>query len=529
MRHSEHCKKCKSVFLNSLEMEFGKVTDQWQSGWPYKIDDVLGLLDLDKKTAKSLGSIYRALQNYRGYQDFVCARRFPSSDYYIKRLNCLVEFDESQHFTAPRALALRLYPRTVQPGFDKEEWLNRCNTLNRHDNHPPYRDEQRAWYDTLRDILPACFGMNPTIRILAKEFIWCEDETKTAMIFRDYIGEYCVNNTKKKKFKKKIDLNLVKRNHARQAIAKIDKEGFPPGRAAKSTYLLFNRKYYPAKYVLGEAYKIATNKPLSPDDFHGGDSTAKRLSDLGFTVVRNGNSWNAEQSNGYKRLFRIFLKGTYDREKQEHNGSGFARWVIKNGNMSKERLCSIFSKLDELKGSYQNSVLLFPACTLVIKDAKDFRQWKSFLQKKSQGATIILGVMDLTRSNKSKEFTAVYNNGRYTEIDAGKPQSKLSCGNGWAYISSNINNHEYERDPGKFCFDLGHGAYTGRYKGTLRKISRLKNVIVVLTAWYKSPPSISWIYKKGKELPPKIKPLYTEHMDLIDEIRYPFVKNLFKQ
>jgi hypothetical protein len=167
--------------LNALKKRFGEVTHQWQSGWPYKLNDVIDLPNLDQKTATSIRKLYESLQNYRGFKDFVRARGFPSSDYYVKKLNCLVEIDESQHFTAPRALSLRLYPGTIQLGFDKNEWLSRCIALDRHDNHPPDRDEKRAWYDTLRDLLPAYFGMNPTIRILAKEMVWCEENSKKIM------------------------------------------------------------------------------------------------------------------------------------------------------------------------------------------------------------------------------------------------------------------------------------------------------------------------------------------------------------
>jgi len=48
-----------------------------------------------------------------------------------------------------------------------------CEKINAKDNDPPYRDEQRAWYDTLRDFLPSILGLNPTIRLYAKDFVWC--------------------------------------------------------------------------------------------------------------------------------------------------------------------------------------------------------------------------------------------------------------------------------------------------------------------------------------------------------------------
>jgi hypothetical protein len=33
-----------------------------------------------------------------------------------------------------------------------------CEEINAKDNYPPYRDEQRAWYDTLRDFLASDKG-----------------------------------------------------------------------------------------------------------------------------------------------------------------------------------------------------------------------------------------------------------------------------------------------------------------------------------------------------------------------------------
>jgi hypothetical protein len=58
-------------------------------------------------------------------------------------------------------------------GFSRERWLQLCAELNRHDNSPPYRDEQRAWFDTLRDFAPACLGLQPVARIYAGAAIWC--------------------------------------------------------------------------------------------------------------------------------------------------------------------------------------------------------------------------------------------------------------------------------------------------------------------------------------------------------------------
>lgn len=178
MTHRESCPKCKAAFIKALKKEFGNIIEQWHSGWPCKIEDVIAQPKINGSIAKSLEEIFRTLQKHRGHKIFIRTSKLPPSDYFIKSRNCLVEFDESQHFTAPRGYTLTLYPKREKLGFDRKKWINRCNTLNRHDNDPAFRDEQRAWYDTLRDLLPGVFEMNPTVRVCAKDIVWCKESQR---------------------------------------------------------------------------------------------------------------------------------------------------------------------------------------------------------------------------------------------------------------------------------------------------------------------------------------------------------------
>lgn len=57
--------------------------------------------------------------------------------------------------------------------FNSSKWKDLCNKLNKKDNDPVYRDEQRAWYDTLRDFAPSILEIQPTIRLYASDFTWC--------------------------------------------------------------------------------------------------------------------------------------------------------------------------------------------------------------------------------------------------------------------------------------------------------------------------------------------------------------------
>jgi hypothetical protein len=48
-----------------------------------------------------------------------------------------------------------------------------CDEIGASDNDPPYRDEQRAWYDTLRDFIPENKDLLPTVRLHSRDMEWC--------------------------------------------------------------------------------------------------------------------------------------------------------------------------------------------------------------------------------------------------------------------------------------------------------------------------------------------------------------------
>jgi hypothetical protein len=167
VKHNERCPKCKERVREFLERIYGDVQTNYRF--------YLGTRPMDFKNTPYYGKlleIYRALQNYRGYKEFVKAKNIPRSDFFIPDPGFIVEFDESQHFTIPRKITLELYPE-IELGYDKTKWVMLCEKINAKDNHPIYRDEQRAWYDTLRDFLPLIKGLKPTVRVFAGDFVWC--------------------------------------------------------------------------------------------------------------------------------------------------------------------------------------------------------------------------------------------------------------------------------------------------------------------------------------------------------------------
>jgi hypothetical protein len=106
----------------------------------------------------SLGQIFAALTNHRGHTGFATAGRRLVCDIIIPSQRLIIEYDERQHFTAPRAVALSLYPKDIAICFESAAWIAHCNAIAATDNDPPYRDEQRAFYDSVRDILASANG-----------------------------------------------------------------------------------------------------------------------------------------------------------------------------------------------------------------------------------------------------------------------------------------------------------------------------------------------------------------------------------
>ena len=104
-----------------------------------------------------------------------CAKSRTSGacDYWVPDPGFIVEFDEGQHFTRPRKLALSVYAPAHPLGFSAKRWMELCEHHDARDNDPRYRDEQRAWYDTLRDLVPSIQGLQPTVRLYARDRVWC--------------------------------------------------------------------------------------------------------------------------------------------------------------------------------------------------------------------------------------------------------------------------------------------------------------------------------------------------------------------
>lgn len=167
-RHDERCPECKRTIEAMLRKIYGKIEVNYKFETGTKPEDYK-----DTSLYPKLKEIFFELQGYRGHKDFVRSQTLPHCDFFILNPGFIVEFDESQHFTACRKISLSKYPESLELGFEREKWIKLCEIFDAKDNDPPYRDEQRAWYDTLRDFIPAIKGLKPTVRLLSRDFRWC--------------------------------------------------------------------------------------------------------------------------------------------------------------------------------------------------------------------------------------------------------------------------------------------------------------------------------------------------------------------
>lgn len=95
--------------------------------------------------------VYDSLVNYRGDKNFAKKNMTLRCDFVCEGQKIIFEYDERQHFTQARYLALNSYPE-IPTFFDRALWLKACADIQANDRQPINRDEGRAYYDSVRDI-----------------------------------------------------------------------------------------------------------------------------------------------------------------------------------------------------------------------------------------------------------------------------------------------------------------------------------------------------------------------------------------
>ena len=92
-----------------------------------------------------------------------------------------------------------------------------------------------------------------------------------------------------------IDWSQFTLKHIQQACELYDSGVAVPRRPARSTFLLMNSKSYPAKFIRGLAYRLATGVELDPSrDYSGGLETVRFFHALGLTTQHDRSPGPAE-------------------------------------------------------------------------------------------------------------------------------------------------------------------------------------------------------------------------------------------
>lgn len=173
--HSAHCRACKERVRELLTAIYGECAVNHRFPWSTHPEDYR-----NTSVGNSLEVIRDALRDWRGHRDFIKSPQVPPCDFYLSAPPFILEFDESQHFSRARLVTLEFYPRSVELGFSPARWQQLCRAIDARDDRPIDRDERRAWYDALRDLVPSAYGFTPTVRLYAADYNWCSlDPTKT--------------------------------------------------------------------------------------------------------------------------------------------------------------------------------------------------------------------------------------------------------------------------------------------------------------------------------------------------------------
>src|SRR4051812_8731452 len=81
-----------------------------------------------------------------------------------------------------------------------------------------------------------------------------------------------------------LDWSVVTVEHVRQACALYGAGTVAPKREAQTTFLLFDGRRYPAKFIRGLAYQIATGSRIDSDQYAGGLETVNFFKRLGLAM-----------------------------------------------------------------------------------------------------------------------------------------------------------------------------------------------------------------------------------------------------
>ncbi len=121
--------------------------------------------------------IYSKLKKYRNQNKIFKPNIKLQCDMYFKEAGLIIEYDERQHFSEARKITLLNYPSNIKLNFSKKDWIETCEKFQAKDNYPENRDENRAFYDCVRDIESQKNGY-VLIRIKHGDYDWESDDAE---------------------------------------------------------------------------------------------------------------------------------------------------------------------------------------------------------------------------------------------------------------------------------------------------------------------------------------------------------------
>lgn len=157
----------REAFRKALELRWGTVLTEWKCS-SIVVPDLTNRTSLDA----DLAAVLQAIENHRNIRVSGRSGHQLAFDLFVEQEKLPIEFDERQHFTPLRAVSLQAYPPRIHLGFSKSRWTHLAKEIRAGDNSPIYRDEQRAYYDSIRDIVAPRAGLRPVIRVFEEDVAW---------------------------------------------------------------------------------------------------------------------------------------------------------------------------------------------------------------------------------------------------------------------------------------------------------------------------------------------------------------------
>lgn len=220
------------------------------------------------KTPSSIEGVYEdifeKLSIYRNDKSFAKKNVSLRCDFVCSSKKVIIEYDERQHFTTARKIAIEAYKDNIAFRYDYNLWIKACSDIKAKDNNPINRDEIRAYYDSVRDIEAYRNGYT-LIRIMHGQADWSSEDAyqKLDELLCKYINKENINEIHNcDKNKLNVLLYLQDRDNCTEEkfyrdMGKVKKEKpdllvFP-----ENCYVPFKEKYFNENYKeIDEYYNV---------------------------------------------------------------------------------------------------------------------------------------------------------------------------------------------------------------------------------------------------------------------------------